>query len=268
MSWSEDRPHRVHLAERAHRVWSLRRTSAAGLKPAYTLLLAGTVIPGLVAAAEVSLVGVAFAQRVGRAAEGKLFGWQFQLFLAALVFLVLVGCAYLIARTWTGAARLAGEARAERRGAARRGFAAGSGCWGLAGRYLLGVLGLCLAAGLVCDLLPGYRVPLAILVSAGPLGLLSPLILTAARSADRRGDRSGAVRPTDPVTAGDLGIVVLVVVVLQVLVGLVLAPLVLSAGFWLAVAGVLAAFVLSVPSTMFIAVIGESYYRQPDGVPR
>jgi len=248
----------VSQSHRLGRLARLVRHSWPSARPLYTVLAVGTVLPALAAAAEISLFGIAFAQRVGHGGNAKLIGWQGNLLLAALLTPVLAGCAYLIARSWTAAAWLAAESSADRAVPWWRGFSAGYRSRVIWLRYLVGVCFLCLVAGAIADLTPDYRLPLAILVSAGPLGLLSPLMLSASAQLSRRGQADGAA--TEHASTADVAGVVLVILAFHILVGVALAPAVLSPGSWQVAAGLLAAFVLAVPTAATIAVIGNSHY--------
>jgi len=243
---------------RLGRLGRLVRHSWPSAPPLYTVLAVGTVLPALPAAAEISLFGIAFAQRVGRGGNAKLIGWQGNLVLAALLIPVLAVCAYLIARAWTAAAWLAAESSADHTVPWWRGLSAGYRSWAIWLRYLVGVCFLCLIAGSIADLTPDYRLPLAILISAGPLGLLSPLMLFASAQVSRCGRVDGAA--TEQVSTADLRGVVLVILIFHILVGAALAPAILSPGSWQVAAGLLAAFVLAVPTAVIIAVIGNSHY--------
>lgn len=247
-----------HRLGRLGRLRRLVRHSWPSARPLYTVLAVGTVLPALPVAAEISLFGIAFAQRVGHGGNAKLIGWQGNLVLAALLIPVLAGCTYLIARSWNAAAWLAAESSADRTAPWWRGFSAGHRYRVLWLRYLAGVCLLCLIAGLIADLTPHYRLPLAILVSVGPLGLLSPLMLFASAQVSRRGQSGGAA--TEHASAADLRDVVLVILTFHILVGAALAPAILSPGSWQVAAGLLLAFVLAVPATAIIAIIGNSHY--------
>ena len=257
------------------RSYSRVRHSWPSARPLCAVLAIGTVLPALPAAAEISLVGIAFAQRVGRGGDAKLIGWQGSLALAALLFPLLAACAYLIARSWTAAAWLAAESSVGRSATWRLGFAAGHHSWRLWLRYLAGVFVLCLMAGLIADLVPDYRPPLAILVAAGPLGLLSPLVLSVSAQVAHRDGRipvGMAQRPTNavqepasiaqgPTSTADVWGVVLVMLIFELGVGAALAPAVLS-GSWQVTAGLLAAFLLAVPAAAVLTVVGNSRYHE------
>ncbi len=244
---------------RLARLGRLVRHSWPSTRPLYTVLVIGTVLPALAAAAEISLFGIAFAQRVGRGGDAKLIGWQGNLVLAAVLIPVLAGCAYLIARSWTAAAWLAAKSSVGHTVPWHRGFSAGARSWVLWLRYLAGVCSLCLIAALIADLTPDYRLPLAILVSVGPLGLLSPLLLFASAQVSGGGPASGAA--TEQTRMVDLRRLVLVILIFHILVGAALAPAILSAGSWQVVAGLLVAFLLAVPTAVIITSIGNSHYH-------
>jgi hypothetical protein len=235
--------------------------SGRARRPAGGLLLTWTVLPALPAAGTIALVAQAFEQRVGRANPGNSLGWGAGLIFAAVLLPVVIAGGYLIARGWTGVAVVTAFRAAGEPTRAADGVAGGRGgrCLRLWAGYVAGIAVMCAIAALAGDLMTNDHLVKAVLVSVGPLGLLSPVIVLAPARIYAASARPSGQAARGAADRARLGAVIVGVLAYQLVVGIAVSPLV-DAARAAGVLGVLLAFLLSIPSTLLLAAAGHASY--------